>query len=316
MNLGKPTIFLAAVAGSAFIGILTYRVLIADPDTDEQAKPVFQVRHQRASSPAAATSPLPPLSLGDKDCAFAAVGGEDHRQIQDRIMGWRRDGRVISEEDGESMLAFLGHEQPAGMTSGEWEERVNEILNLLRSQPGGVAGLADAMLEMERDEISPVMRMYVLQHVFLWIPDEPSAEKREAMMSFLRGIAENPADMHAGAAVMYLSDLERGGARPEEMADDGIINRAALRLAEDSGASADVRISALHTCTERGVTDALRAARAIAADTTQMIPLRKAAIHCIGQLGETEDKTLLESIANENRVFTAATKPALERLER
>ena len=237
-------------------------------------------------------------------------------------MGWIRDGRSLSEEDRESLLSFLSQRQPEGMASGEWEERVNEILNLLRSQSGGVPGLAEVMMKMAAEDANPVLRMYALQHIAMWIPDEPSEESREAMMGYLRKLSWSPDDPLAGSAVLFLSDLERDGELPEGFAADGEIGETALRIAADATASPDVRIAALHACVDQGQFAERRrpeiaaTARLIATDPSLMIPLRKAAIHTIGEFGDAKDRELLERIAEESRVFTAATKPALERLER
>ena len=316
MHSRKLTILLAAVAGSGLIGVVFYRFIVGDPESHGQVKPAFPAHQQPANQPGASVPQLLPLSSEEKDGAFAADGGEEHRLTQDRIMGMIRDGRSLSEKDRESLLSFLGQGQPKGMASGEWEERVNEILNLLRSQPGRVPGLAKAMMKMALGDANPVLRMYALQHIAMWIPDEPSEESREAMMGYLRELSWSADDPLAGSAVLFLSDLERGGELPEGFLADGQIGETALRIASDSSANPDVRIAALHACVDQGTAAALPAARVIAADASLMIPLRKAAIHTIGRFGTLEDASLLESLALESPSLTAATKPALGKLGR
>lgn len=318
----RSSILYTSIAGAAFVGLLTYLSIVGKREIHGQVKPVLPVHRQSANPPVPSSPPLVPLSPEERDGAFAAEGGEDHRLTQDRILGWIREGRVLSNEDEESLLTFLSQGQPKWMASGEWEERVNEILNLLRSQPGGVPGLAEAMLKMAAEDANPVLRMYALQHIAMWIPEEPSEESRAAMMGYLRKLSWSADDPLAGSAVLFLSDLERDGELPEGFAADGEIGETALRIASDATAPPDVRIAALHACVDQGqFADRRRpeiaaTARAIAADTSLMIPLRKAAIHTIGRFGGAEDRELLESIAEENRDFMAATKPALERLER
>jgi hypothetical protein len=131
----------------------------------------------------------------------------------------------------------------------------------------------------------------------------------------LRTLSWSADDPLAGSAVLFLSDLERDGELPEGFVPDGTIGESALRIASDATASPDVRIAALHACVDQGTAGALPAARVIAADTSLMIPLRKAAIHTIGQFGTREDAALLESLAEELPSLGAATKPALEKLE-
>jgi hypothetical protein len=311
----KAIVLPAAFVGATLIGLLAYRFVGFGLQSHVDVNPAIPDHQQRTNSPVAVVSPLFPLSMEERDGAFAADGGEDHRLTQDRIMGWRRDGRVLMVEDREALLEFLGQGQPKGMASGEWEERVNEILNLLRSQHDGVPGLAEAMMKMAEGDGNPVLRMYALQHIAMWIPDEPSEESREAMMGYLRTLSWSADDPLAGSAVLFLSDLERDGELPEGFVPDGTIGESALRIASDATASPDVRIAALHACVDQGTAGALPAARVIAADTSLMIPLRKAAIHTIGQFGTREDAALLESLAEELPSLGAATKPALEKLE-
>jgi hypothetical protein len=313
MIAARKLILLVALAGAALVGLVTNRFMAGVSGSPGQVKPAFAEPQQRADQPVAGESPALPLSVDERDGAYAAEGGENHRLTQERIMGWRRDGRVLAAADRESLLSFLGQGQLQGMTSGEWEERVNEILNLLRSQPGGVPGLAEAMMKMAEEDANPVLRMYALQHIAMWIPDEPSKDSREEMMGYLRKLSwsDNPL---AGSAVLFLSDLERGGELPEGFVADGQIAATALRIASDPTAPPDVRIAALHACVDQGTATALPAARAIAADGSLMIPLRKAAIHTIGQFGTIEDRIFLEEMERRDPGLAAATKPALDKL--
>lgn len=271
-----------------------------------------------------------PLSVEEKDGALSAEGGEGHRLTQDQIMGWMREGRLLAPEDAEALLAFIRQPKPPGLKPGEWEERVNEILNFLRTQTGGVAGLAEAMLEMAAEEANPVLRMYALQHIAMWIPDEPSEKSREAMMGFLSKLAGTADHPLAGSAVLFMSDLDRSGELPGGFTAVGDIGGAALRIASDATAAPDVRIAALHACVDQYAAASTPAAkkirlerrleitataRAIAADTSLMIPLRKAAIHAMGQFGTQEDVALLEELENGNLALAAATKPAIKKLE-
>jgi hypothetical protein len=317
-------VLFAGFAGVALVGLATYRFVIGGTESHGQAKPAFPAHQHPAIPPVAPTLPLFPLSSEERNVAFATGGGEEHRLTQDLIMGWIREGRGLTAEDRESLLAFIGQGQPEGIASGEWEERVNEILNLLRSQPGEVPGLAETMMKMAEEDTNPVLRMYALQHIAMWIPDEPSAESRKAMIDYLRKLSLMPDDPLAGSAVLFLSDLERGKKLPKGFAPNGMIAETALRIASDATASPDVRIAALHACVDQGVGEGMAnrrpeiaaTARLIAADALLMIPLRKAAIHTIGRFGDAKDRELLERIAEESRVFMVATKPALERLER
>ncbi len=324
MNYSKFTIYPTAFVGAVLIGFVTYRFFVFEPESNVLIESVIPSHQRLATPPAAPAPPLFPLSLEEKDGALSAAGGEEHRLTQDRIMGWIRDGRVLSAEDRESLLAFLGQGQPEGMEPGEWEERVNEVLNLLRSQSGEVPGLVETMLRMAAEDTNPVLRMYALQHIAMWIPDEPSEESREAMMGYLRKLSLLPDDPLAGSAVLFLSDLERVGKLPKGFAPDGTIAVTALRIASDATASADVRISALHACVDQGVGESMAnrrpeiaaTARKIAADASLMIPLRKAAIHTIGMFGTQDDVKLLEPLSEKAPALADATSPAIGKLRK
>jgi|GEM_PF-1973047 len=314
MKVRKSNVLLASVVVSALLGLVTYLSDLGEPESNDLVAPVIPKSQQRVAPVAAPTPPLLPLSSEEKEGAFAAKGGEEHRLTQDSIMEWIRNGQVLTAEDRNELLAFIAQPQPESMETGEWEERVNEILNLLRAQPGGVPGLADLMMKMAAEAPNPVMRMYALQHIAMWIPDEPSEESRKAMMDYLQRLASFPDDPLAGSAVLFLSDIQRNGSLPNDMSADGMIGETALRIASDATASPDVRIAALHACVDQGTATALPAARLIAADSALMIPLRKAAIHTIGEFGTEDDVGLLESLGGGEPALAGATLPAVEKL--
>ena len=85
----------------------------------------------------------------------------------------------------------------------------------------------------------------------------------------------------------------------------------------DSNAATDVRISALHTLTDRRVTGILPEVRRIAEDQKELIILRKAAIFAIGRLGNpVDDADRLKSLSKENTRLAQAATPALKHLSK
>ncbi len=235
----------------------------------------------------------------------------------DEIIGWIRSQQVLTYEDRETLLAYISQSKPESLQAGEWAERVNEILNFLRGQPSGVPGLADLLGRLAVSDPDPVMRMYALQHISMWVPEEPEAENRAAMIALLKRLAESPDDPLAGSAVLFLDDLSRNPNLADvEKVSGTVIETQALRLAEDAKTKPDVRITALHTCAARGLIEAAPAARRIAADPSLMIPLRKAAIYSLGQMGSAEDQAFIESLSKTSEVLTEATIPALKSLRR
>ena len=257
----------------------------------------------------------PPL-IENREQTLALGTGEEHAQAFAQLLDWIKIQQVLTPEDRDALLTYLTQPQPHTLTSGEWEERVNEILNLLRTQPGGVPGLAELMLHMAEQDPNPVLRMYALQHIAMWIPDEPTPEKREAMVKYLQQLLQRPNDPLAGSALLFLTDLEHTGQIQRSAETDAQFQTAALNLITNPKTRPDVKISVLHACVDRKQNDILPTARTIAADETLMIPLRKAAIHSIARMGTIEDIPLLESLAAGNKDLKAATTPALEKLMR
>lgn len=241
--------------------------------------------------------------------------GEAHSMALDVIMEWIEHQLVLTEEDRDVMLAFLAQSRPQNMTAGDWQERVNEILNFLRSQPSGVPGLSDLLVKMTSNDPDPVIRMYALQHIALWVPDEPDAKNKEQMISFLERLAGDSSDSLAGSAVIFLNDLDCSGDLPSRFDTAELIDRAAMRLVADKSARPDVRICALHAGAARGIEGIVPESRNIALDSTLMVPLRKAAIYSLGEVGATEDIEFLESLSNQNPVLEPAIQPAIRRIE-
>lgn len=253
--------------------------------------------------------------INGREQTLALGTGEEHAQAFAQLMDWIKSQHVLTPEDGDALLAYLAQPQPPTLKSGEWEERVNEILNLLRAQPGGVPGLADLMLHMAERDANPVLRMYALQHIALWIPDETVAEKREAMIHYLHQLLARPNDPLAGSALLFLTDLEHAGHIPRSAETDAQFQAAAVRLVTDPATRPDVRISVLHACVDRKQSAILPTARAIAADETQMIPLRKAAIHSIGSMGGMEDLSSLEDMLHDKGELKVAIAAAIKNLQ-
>lgn len=334
MNSRHKAIIVVSITITAASVFLAFRhfdtaFLHFEKPTSSSPHPLSAHGTHRPSDVALSPPPVIPLSDAERATALITTSSEEHRLAQDLIMGWKREGRILSAADQETLLNFLRSGQPDGTTSGEWEERVNEILNLLRSQPGGVPKLAETMVQMAKNDVNPVLRMYALQHIAMWIPHEPSPASREAMVDFLRQIAASADHPLAGSAVLFLSDIGSTSVLPIDVPGDKGIGATALRIATDARARPEVRISALHTCVDQGkaADPALRAsmlknraeivatAHAIASDTSLMIPLRKAAIHTIGQFGTQEDRKALADLQQQDPILTAATKPAMKSLQ-
>lgn len=290
------------------------------------------------------------LTSPEKDLALSDKTGEGHSLAVSSLVELASLRTQLSASELAELLAFISSPKPANLNDGEWEERVNVILNLLRTQSGVfddgsdgqggvfagasnrksgyvVPGLSDVLLEMAANNPSKVLRLYAMQHLSLWFPRESDGEKRRQMVELLESISQEARDETAGCAVLMLADMRREEIGigtldvPNEVNGidwkrvDQVIADASQQLVGEKAARADVRISAIHTCVDRKDGTALPAMRQIAEDVKLVSPLRKAAIYAIGQLGNSEDLTLLASLPQDDGNLSLAVLPAQKELE-
>jgi hypothetical protein len=302
--------------------------------------------------------------------------GEDHSMATSSLADLVKQHQTLIPSDIKSLLAFIAAPKPGDLTDGEWEERVNVILNLLRQQAGGgvssgqfqvssgadgaVPGLTEYLLETAEKNPSKVLRLYAMQHLSLWFAKESDPAKRRAMVGLLEKLACEPGGDTAGCAVLMLADMRRKETEDAEtpvvalramtgrqdsrqegagslaspgarvvtnaptMGEDGVdwgavdelVGRESGRIIGDREAPQDVRISAIHACVDRKDAEPLPELRNIAADKSLVSTLRKAAIHAIGQLGDDEDLTLLESLSGDDGNLLPAVGPARSALKK
>jgi hypothetical protein len=256
------------------------------------------------------------LPLEGLEVAKSVESGESHSIALDLLVSLAKRQQQLAGSDAQTLLSFISAPMPEGLSEGEWEERVNVILNALRVQGKEVPGLTEFLLTTAEQHPSRILRLYAMQHLTLWHHRERSVEKRREIVALFERLAEKDGEESAGAAVMFLNDLARQAEDAGEQGPDPeVIARAALKLAAEPQAKQDVRISALHTCTERRMTEVLPAALTIAADTAAVLPLRKAAVFAIGQLGTAADRVLLENLEAVTPALRPATTQALMHLQ-
>jgi len=187
---------------------------------------------------------VPPCSTIGREVLAAvtdAHSGEDHSLAMSDLVARAKATAQLSPADIQSLLAFISAPKPGDLTDGEWEERVNGILNLLRRQTedfetedrrqdgafsvaaslaidghrptlqaeSSVPGLAGGLLEMAEKNPSKVLRLYAMQHVSLWFAKESDPAKKRAMVELLEKLASTPEGETAGCAVLMLSDMRR-----------------------------------------------------------------------------------------------------------
>ncbi len=150
------------------------------------------------------------------------------------------------------------------------------------------------------------MQNYAVQHIEVQRSyGNLEGKAADEAYSTLLGLAKSKESEAAGAALLALSNWNGDRENPSEE-----LVTLALEIAADTQRSVDVRVTALHSCSEQG----LSLARAIAIDTTQSIHMRKAAIGCMGRYGNESDADHLEALAGENFRIAQAAKPALKNI--
>ncbi len=258
----------------------------------------------------------PKILLGEEilERSLTDKPGDAHSHAMEFIIDCIKKRVELLPETQEAIITYLSSPKPSSIESGLWHERVNELFNLLRAQPDEVPGFSELLVHMSSSDPDPVLRMYALQHISLWIPKEPVKANKAEMIEFLEKLAADEMNPLSGSAIMFLCDLNRKGSIPERIESTEIIESSALRIIADNNSRADVRICALHVSAERKLVKAAVDSRHIAQDSSLMVPLRKAAIYTLGEIGTTEDIEFLESLAVSSDVLNAATTPAIKRI--
>lgn len=302
----------------AVLGLVLIMILVAS--CDKKPVPVGSDTARRPSEAVGA-----PVAEDQVEALASPEGGLAHEAAMEKLVALGQKSWRPTADQSRQLLAFINGPKPAHLEDGEWEERVNFILNLLRRQAEPstdgdqgtpVPGLTDSLLQMAEANPNEIVRLYAIQHLGLWYPMESDRGKQEAILHSLRQLAERPDDHRSGAAVLMLADLQsqRGGNNKALVEGNTALLAAAERLLTDTSAAPAVRLSAVLACVDLGHAKALPEMRRIAKDPSAMGPLRKAAIHAIGQLGEEKDLELLETLLGGDAYLTQAVRPAKERL--
>lgn len=250
----------------------------------------------------------------DLDKVLSGGEGEDHSwalETADRIARERID---LSSEDVEKLMAFIGGDKPASLDAGEWQHRVNSVLNALLAQNAYNSDLGGLLMNMATENKDPVLRLYALQHLGPWVAREKDPGKKQEIVALLSRLATKDGEQTAGTAIQMITELERAGTSVSPV-NLKAIEKAALKIAADPKASHDLRVNAFHTCCERKLSGVLKDARNIAGNKDEITIVRKAAIYSIGMMGTKEDLDMLNDLSSESDLLAEAVKPAVKRIE-
>jgi hypothetical protein len=257
---------------------------------------------------------------GGVENLLATGGGEEHSVAVERAQ------RLVKGDDPspgteDDLRAFVSGEKPDGLSSGEWQERVNVILNTLRGQVASTGDcareLTQVLLDMAGANPDPVIRTYAMQHLSLWYPRIQDEQDRFLVLELYRQMLNTPGEREAGAALQSLADLsldQAGCPVMKEFLTRVDLDAAESRMLEDRNVPVAVRISAMQAGESRKAPGVLDSARRIASDPSENGLLRKSAIHCIGEFGSYGDIGLLDLLPRSDGNLSRAVVPALERL--
>ena len=275
-------------------------------DGKDEGKEIDNLTYQRKARP------IPPL----EDLNKVTRGGEreDHSWALGMADKIARERIELSSGDVKNLMDFIAGEKPASLDDGQWQHRVNSVLNALRAQHADNDGLSDLLMKMAVGHEDPVLRLYALQHLGSWVAREKDPAKRQQMLSLLSQLATKDGEPTAGTAIQMITELEQAGI-PVPSINLKSIEKAALKIVADPKASQDLRVSALHTCCDRNLTQVLENARKIASDKKEVTIVRKAAIYSIGKMGAEEDLEMLDGLLSESRLLSEAVKPAIKRIK-
>ncbi len=262
-------------------------------------------------APTSRTTPAtyPGLDLTDPAASFqtlryvADTGGDDATRTPALV--WldehSRTGQPLDSVREKFLLELL---RAGGHPVWDIEYKLwlfNSAFNSLHNSPNPEP-LSEILYDLAAGHPHRTMRLYALQHIGV---QRDQGRLKGEMAGLIRTLLEGQSSQSdpevAGSAIRLLVDWNRDQAA----ADPDLIARA-IAIANDSTRPADVRITALHAAEAH----ALESARDLAADLSQSVLLRKAAIALIGQHGGENDLASLETYAGENFRLAQAADPA------
>lgn len=167
--------------------------------------------------------------------------------------------------------------------------------------------LSEILLQLAATHPHRTMRLYALQHIGM----QRSADRLTGTLAdqardlLLRQSGEADTEVCGSAIHLLLTwNKEQTEAEPDLIA-------RALEIVTSSARPIDARITALHAAERH----ALATARNIAADSSQPILFRKAAIALMGKHGSENDLAALQAFAEENFRLAQAADPARTAIE-
>ncbi len=191
--------------------------------------------------------------------------------------------------------------------------RQNDLADRLLQRPAATVETARVLLAVIADESADVLwREYCLQKLPLAYEQEVSGPGlRAEIVAALRRHSADPAISFSATSLLGLYRIREAA----EIPDDELVERAAAILDGRRYANAN-KVTALQIAVLLGDADALARARRIAADSSANLQLRVSAIASLGQRGTAADLDLILPLTEHPDYRTRhAARRAVERLQ-
>jgi len=224
----------------------------------------------------------------------------------------------LAPEDVKVLYAFLRMppEEDRSMEPLALNSVKNDLMDLLIRQDPLPPDLGRQLLAIIGDlGADEVLRDYAIQHLApyfdrRWPSGSPPDSERDAVMEACRRELDTADGTFAGTALIA---LHRIATTHPDIGRDGLLEKTRA-MASDGSRSAITRTTAIQLCGRVGDSGILPVAR-VEAQSAETVQFRMAAIATLGDVGTSEDRNLLVSLAAENeaRIRTAALS-ALKRL--
>lgn len=240
-------------------------------------------------------------------------------------------GKNVPEQEQRALVAWICSPKPMHISDRKWHYLVNEVMDSLCQQSRPLSSLTDILIGIVYDKSKGiVVRDYAIQHFVNWIqPSYPNYScetnpgKRKDIISTMVDAAGQSKESFSGTALegLHLILLKR---QQQNQEYDLLplpfsveeLHEVGVALATGDEVTDLARITALQVCAQRGFSEILPCARTIASNAAKPSSLRLSAIAAIGQLGTSEDLSLLENIQSEhNRQLEGAVNTALNALQ-
>jgi len=226
---------------------------------------------------------------------FGASGVDTYRRIG-LLKGL---GFPLSDGDKAGIFAFLKEsERPADMSVGHWHWLIDEALTVLRNDGTNNAEVAAQLGDLYRNtSADPIVRDYAVQHLGHLLSTDVNPG---LIVPVLRDAISNTENTIAGSALLALD---------QHFPDDLETSGQAFRVASDPRTSLTSRVTALQVASSQKHPEALPLALGLASDSNLPTSLRLSAIATIADLGMSDQLAFLKtfSAVREPRLYRAAT---------